>query len=172
MKNTYLFTLSIILFLVSNQASAQKTIGAGVGYGTQIESISIHVDGQYFINDQWAISPSFAYYLPKNTLGDLNFKWFEFNANANYYFAVDGDVKPYALAGLNFSFINFPVYDFGGIFGGTSELGNSTFTKVGLNIGIGADFILDGGVTPFGQLRYNLSSFDQLAIEAGVRFNF
>ena len=145
--------------LFGSDVYAQKTLGGGIAYGTEIESIGIHADAQFFINDNLAISPSVLYYFPKEIYEGFNYKWFEVNANANVY----------GIAGLNIAFISFPFLNFGGIFGG-SDFNNSTSTKIGLNIGVGADFDIGSNIVPFGQLRYNISSFDQLAIEAGVRF--
>ena len=152
----------------SEESNAQTTLGGGLAYGTEIESIGIHATGQYFINDNLAITPSILYYFPRELVEGFNYKWFEINANGSYYFITDESMNVYALAGLNIAIISFPFLDFSSVFGG--EANNSSTTKVGLNIGIGADFDIGSNITPFGQLRYNLSSFDQLAIEAGVRF--
>lgn len=47
------------------------------------------------------ISPSFIYYLPKDTYG-FKMNWFEVNANANYYFIDQSILSVYALGGLNY----------------------------------------------------------------------
>lgn len=165
MKTIKLITCLALLLFLAKTAEAQTTLGGGIAYGTEIESIGIHADGQYFFKDNLAAAPSIMYYLPKDIAAGYNFKWFEFNANANYYFNVDGGVKPYGLAGLNFAFVTVPSFNF---LNG-SELSGRTATKVGLNLGVGADFEV-GNITPFGEIKYNLGGIDQLAIAAGVRF--
>ena len=169
MKKFFMIILfaSQVIF-ASEDSNAQTTIGGGIAYGTEIKSIGIHAGGQFFINDNLAITPSILYYFPRELAEGFNYKWFEINGNASYYFITDESVNVYGLAGLNVAIISFPFLDFSSIFGGDAN--NSSVTKVGLNIGIGADFDIGSNITPFGQLRYNLSSFDQLAIEAGVRF--
>lgn len=165
----------IILFasqviFAGEESNAQTTIGGGLAYGTDIESIGIHANGQFFINDNLAISPSILYYFPKEIVEGFNYKWFEINGNVNYYFIKEESVNVYGLSGLNVSIVSVPVLNFSSIFGG-GDVNNSSATKIGLNLGAGADFDIGSNITPFGQLRYNISSFSQLAIEAGIRFS-
>lgn len=116
-----------------------------------------------------AITPSFTYYFPKEVIGDFKLKWFEINADANYYFEVSNPkIKPYGLAGLNLSIVSVPSFSFG-FLGKTEE---TSQTKLGINIGGGADFNIDKNITPFTQIKYNLSEFDQLSIMIGVRYEF
>lgn len=169
MKKFFMIILfaSTVIF-ASEESNAQTTVGGGIAYGTDIESLGIHANGQFFINDRLAITPSILYYFPKEIVEGFNYKWFEINGNASYYFITDENINVYGLAGLNVAIISFPFINVTNIFGGGDT--SSSTTKVGLNIGVGADFDIGSNITPFGQLRYNISSFDQLAIEAGVRF--
>ncbi len=179
MKKTKLFLAIFFLaitFFIQN-TNAQTTVGGGIAYGTEIENMGIDLTGQYFVKDNIAIEGSFTYYLPKDfgdgssALGDdYKIKWYEINANANYYFKMPGKTKAYALAGLNMSFLSVPTFDFGSIFGGGSGVKNETNSEIGLNIGAGADFDLGKNFTPFAQLKYVISDADQLQILAGVRF--
>ncbi|TRX62568.1 porin family protein [Fulvivirga sp. M361] len=167
MKIKFLTTTLIISFVAFGGLCAQDiTVGGGFAYGTEIENIGLHLDGQYFIKENLAIAPSFYYYFPKEVVPGFDLKWFEFNANVNYYFELDSEVRPYALGGLNFAFLTVPSVSFLGF-----ETEKETSTEVGLNIGAGADFPLGGSVTPFGELRYIIGDADQLAIAAGVRFD-
>ena len=153
----------------SEESNAQTTIGGGIAFGTDIESVGLHAGGQFFVNERLAIAPSILYYFPREIVEGFNFKWFEINGNVNYYFITDEKVNVYGLTGLNVSIVSVPVFTFSNIFGG-GDVDNSSTTEIGLNIGVGADFDIGSNITPFGQLRYNISSFNQLAIEAGVRF--
>ena len=44
--------LGLLLFLIKT-AEAQTTLGGGIAYGTEIESIGIHADGQYSLRTIW-----------------------------------------------------------------------------------------------------------------------
>ncbi len=165
-KNIVLTICFFATLLCAQKTMAQTTIGAGIGYGTEIESVGVMVNGQFFISDQLAISPDFTYYFPKKITDGFNFKWYEINANVNYYFNTEGSTKFYGLGGLNFSIVSIPSIDFGGF----GTIGGASSSKIGLNLGGGVDFKLEGNITPFAQLKYTLSSFDQLVIVAGIRF--
>ncbi len=170
-RKLVMLTCLMAVMIFSQKAKAQTTLGGGLAYGTEIKSAGINATGQFFIKDNIAIAPSFTYYFPKKLAGDFSFKWYEINADVNYYFNVDGNIKPYGLGGLNFSIVSIPTFNFGGLFGGGGVgSGSSTVSKIGLNLGGGADFDIGSGVTPFAQLKYTTAWTGQLSIAAGVRF--
>jgi len=163
----------LIAVIFIQNGHAQKNIGGGISYGTEIESVGITVNGQFFLKSHTniAIAPSFTYYFPKDfggLGGNYKFKWYEINADANYYFTTEG-TKFYALGGLNIAMVSVPTFDLGVIFGGGSGVSSKTQSKIGINLGAGADFEM-GNLAPFAQIKYSLSSFDQLALTVGVRF--
>ena len=181
MKSTKLFlSLCLLAFTFFTQnTNAQTTLGGGLAYGSEIENIGIDLTGQYFIKDNLAIEAAFVYYFPKD-FGDglssvdgedYKIKWYEINANVNYYFNMTGNIKAYGLGGLNMSIVSVPTFNLGSIFGGGAGVKNESTSKIGLNIGGGADFDLGKNFTPFAQIKYVLSDFDQLQILGGVRFN-
>ena len=126
--------------LCAQKTKAQTTIGGGIAYGTEIENVGILINGQYFIMDQLAISPDFTYYFPKKITDDFSFKWYEINANANYYFNPEATTKFYGLGGINFSIVTVPSFNLAG-FGSTD---NASSSNIGLNLGGGVDFVLEG----------------------------
>ncbi len=171
MKKGIILIFILALTATSQKLQAQAAVGGGLAYGTEIESLGININGTYKINENIALAPGLIYYFPKKYFADYKLKWLEVDLNGHYYFNTSGNIKPYALAGLNFSFITFPTYSFSGLFGGTGDVENETTTKVGLNLGGGVEFDIDAPVKPFGQLSYSIiDSFDQLVIVAGVRF--
>ncbi len=176
MKLTTKFLLLTLVFgfvLMTSKVQGQAAVGGGLAFGTEIESVGINVNGTYMITDNIALAPSLIYWIPKSYFADYKLKWFEVDLNGHYYFDAGGNVKPYALAGLNFSFITVPVLDWTGgwLGGGSFTTKNSTTTKVGLNLGGGVEFDIDAPIKPFGQINYTIiDSFDQLVIMAGVRF--
>jgi len=171
MKNKALLVLVILIAGLSFSTQAQTMkVGGGFVYGSEIENVGINVNGQYFLNDQWAIAPGFNYFFPKNFAGDLDYRWFEFNANGHYYFNVSSDaIEPYALGGLNFAFISVDYYTgFSGF--GVGEVESETTTEVGLNLGGGINFNIGSNLQPFGELRLVVSEADQIVIGGGVRY--
>jgi len=179
LNNVKYFAILVVAFtFMSQNTNAQTTVGGGVAYGSEIENIGINLTGQYFIKDNIAIEGSFTYYLPKdfgNGLGttgeNFQIKWYEINANVNYYFDMPGKIKPYGLGGFNYSIISVPTFNIGSILtGGSAGVENVSSGKIGFNIGGGADFDLGKNFTPFAQIKYVLGDFDQLQLVAGVRF--
>lgn len=173
MKNQKLFiaTLSsLFVGLFSNNVQAQDIetrIGAMLAYGTEIENIGIGANAEFGITDELSISPSFIYYLPKDN-GPINVTWFEFNANANYYFLQDEKFDFYGLGGLNYTHVNVK-YD--GAIEGLGGSANGGDGRVGLNLGGGANLNLGGNITPFAELKYVIIDGSQLVIAVGVKFN-
>jgi opacity protein-like surface antigen len=162
-------TLVIGLIFLSNtnlhaqDGSGDISIGGGLGYGTEIESIGIQGGGVYKINEQFRAAADIIYYFPDEIGGGFDYNWMEFNANGHYIFTEDDGLVAYALAGLNFArvSIDYPDNDF--FDGSYSE------TEVGLNIGAGLEYNIDFALL-YAELKYALSSADQLVISAGLRF--
>lgn len=156
MKKIYLvlITCSLLFELQSVQAQATEgaiRMGGHLGFGTEIESLGIGARGDYAVTDKILIAPDFMYFFSNN-----NFNWFDLNFNGNYLFEINNpDITPYALAGLNIAILGFP------------EFSNST--KIGLNLGGGADFVVNTFIV-FGELRVAISRADQLVIAGGVKF--
>ena len=167
MKNTLTIVSLLAILLCIQKTNGQTTVGGGIAYGTEIENIGINVTGQFFIKDNIAIAPSFTYYFPKSIVSNYSFKWYEINADGNYYFVIpDSKIKPYGLAGLNFTIASVPSI---GIFGSSTSSGSSS-TKLGFNMGGGGSYDIGKKILPFAQLKYTLSSFNQLAIMVGIRY--
>lgn len=163
-KNILFALFFFTAFLGSQKAISQITAGAGIAYGTDVNTVGITINGQYFVNAKLAISPDFIYYFPRSMGSGFNFNWYEINANGNYYFSDQGTAKIYGLAGLNLSIVSIPSIGFAGV--------GSSASNMGLNLGGGADFDINSNITPFAQLKYTINSFGQLVISAGVRYSF
>ena len=150
-----------------NAQEIETRIGAMLAYGTEIENIGIGANAEFGIMDKLSISPSFIYYLPKEE-GPIKVTWFEFNANANYYFIQDEKLDVYGLGGLNYTNVNvkFDTNAFGG-FGGNASGSDG---RIGLNLGGGANLNSGGNISPFAELKYVIIDGGQLVIAAGVKF--
>ncbi|MEM8569095.1 MAG: outer membrane beta-barrel protein [Bacteroidota bacterium] len=148
--------LSIILCLFSVAfVQAQSRIGGGFAYGTEIEEFGIQVNGEFFLKDDLAIAPDFNYFFAEDP---LNF-W-TINADVHYYFSESGAVSLYGVGGFNLATISVD-----------SNLDDDSRTEFGVNLGIGANFDINSSVTPFTQLKFVLSDFDQAVLAFGIRFD-
>ncbi|MDL5048770.1 outer membrane beta-barrel protein [Oscillatoria amoena NRMC-F 0135] len=128
-----------------------KKIGVFLGYGTEVEELGLGINGEFAINDKVAIAPSFIYWFPEDPIS-----WWEFNANAMYYFTKSGSADFYGLAGINLFRLKAEGFD------GESE--------VGLNIGVGANFNIGKNWEPFTELKFVLGDADQLGLFFGAKF--
>lgn len=111
------------------------------------------------------------YFFPGGMTG-LDISYWEINANLVYLFKIPASIiQPYAGGGLNFAHASFST-DF-------SELGvevppeipnfEGSDSQLGLNLLGGAKFNL-GPITPFGELRYEVSGGEQFVVSLGALF--
>lgn len=167
MKKIITTACFIAFSFLSANAQEDTRIGGFLGYGSEIKTIGFGVNAEFPIMENLTIAPNFTYYLPKEESSIVKTTIFELNANANYYFINDDSFGFYGLAGLNYTNVKVKIEDLGFGFGGASE----SEGKIGLNLGGGANFNLGKSWTPFAELKYVLSDFDQLVLLAGVKFN-
>lgn len=172
MKKIILAAVAAFILISVQNSNAQIGLGAGLAYGTEIETIGIQVGGTYLINENFRVAADIIYFFPK-TEGDsdfeVEFKWFEFNANVHYIFFEDESMNAYGLAGINYASLTIetPSITIPGL--GTIGGGSATESEIGLNLGIGAMLDLDFAWL-YGEVKYNVSDFDQLVIAVGLRF--
>lgn len=167
MKKIITAACFIAFSFLSANAQEDTRIGAFLGYGSEIKTLGLGVNAEFLIMENLTIAPNFTYFLPKEESSIVKTTIFELNANANYYFLNDDTFGVYGLAGLNYTSVKVKVEDLGFGFGGAS----SSEGKVGFNLGAGTNFNLGKSWTPFAELKYVLSDYDQLVLLAGVKFN-
>ena len=166
----------LVSFLLSAAACVQAqqiNAGAGLAYGTEAEQAGIILNGQYFFDEKLAGVPSLIFYFPdtqKFSSGGVNYEsksslW-EFNADVNYYFYTSGTAKFFGEGGLNITSFKTKVKTTGS----SNQSSSVNDSRVGLNLGIGVDFIAGDKVVPFVAMKYTVSDYDQLVIKGGVRF--
>jgi opacity protein-like surface antigen len=163
-KLTCILFAAFISLAFSNIATAQISVGGGLAFGTEVEELGIQAGGVYTINEEFRAGADFIYYLTGDDSGfGDNFTWWEFNANGHYLFVTEEDLIVYALGGLNFASFSYDFPEFQGFGGNVSE------TEIGLNVGAGLEYGL-GFADLYAELKYALSSADQLVLSAGLRF--
>jgi outer membrane protein X len=160
MKKGVLLTLVSLTFCAASYA--QVRIGGFLGYGSEVEQLAIGANAEFFLNEKMAIAPSIAFYLPEES-GPYKLSVWELNGNFHYYFVSEDMISVYGLGGLNFTSVHLN-YDGPGFGGDNSE------TEIGLNLGGGINFKVTDKIIPFGELKYAISDFDQVAIFFGVKF--
>jgi outer membrane protein X len=162
MKKGVLLTLISLTFCAASYA--QVRIGGFLGYGSEVEQLAIGANAEFFLNEKMAIAPSLAFYLPEEN-GPYKLNVWELNGNFHYYFVSEDMISVYGLGGLNFTSVHVKI-DGGGFFDDVDD----SETEIGLNIGGGINFKVTDKIIPFGELKYAISDFDQVAIFFGVKF--
>lgn len=154
---THVWTLAAavaaMLFLAS-PSTAQVHFGpqvsladdVDVGLGGRVVAGVPHYRGLEFAG-------TFDLFFPQ---GDLDY-W-ELNGNLLYNFSIEGttSVRPYAGGGLNIARFDHP-----------NTGGN---TEVGLNLAGGTKFATEGPLTPYLELRAEISGGEQIVLTAGALF--
>lgn len=156
---------------VSGTAWAQSRAGIGVVFGTEAEAIGFQANGYlglYELLPGFRLGGDLTAYLPNEESSldvTTSSMQFEINANAQMLFLTDMMFNPYALAGLNWTLARVSIDGPG--FGDSETNG-----AIGLNLGVGAEY-LTGPVALYGEGKYIIiDDFDQFVIGAGVRLVF
>ena len=102
---------------------------------------------------------------------ETSFSEFIFGATAKYYFALQGQFKPYAGAGLGFVLGKFDIE-----YKGPSSPyyvpidGSESETDIGFHFCGGADYEISDQMTGFGELKYHTNGIDFFSISVGVLY--
>lgn len=150
-------------FSFSTQVNAQVDILAGLGfsYGTAAKTIGLQIRGDVDITDQWGGSLNFIPYFKSGST------YWEVNFDGHYMFLDADPWSAYALAGLNLSTVGVKGVNVVGV-----NIPGLNTTKVGLNLGGGARYAILDNVVLYGEIKYIISSFDQLVISVGGLYRF
>ncbi len=97
---------------------------------------------------------------------DATFSVIAIGATAQYYFAMDGALKPYAGAGIDFLIGSTSVDS---PYGSQYDV-HDTSTNIGFHFCGGADYPLSESMTGFGEVKYTIDDVDYFSIMAGVKF--
>jgi len=156
-----LFALVAVSMMAFTTLSTKADIkvGAGAGYGLDIEELAIQVAGIYSSDLPVDIAADFKYYLMEDPLS----AW-EFNANAHYYLTDNKGTNFYLIGGLSYATVTVSVPSF---FGSSSTVSNS---EIGLNVGAGANINM-GGFTLMPQAKFTIGGLEQLYLGAFFMFN-
>ena len=134
------------------------SIGGGLGYGSQINTIGLNFRGDVKFHKQWSITPHFNYFFSR-TKADITNKWNALNLDGHYFFEIDKGWILYPLFGINIANVS-------------SKVNDITFTNsnVGINLGFGSEHNFDRRFSGFGEIKYVISDTNQLVITLGVLY--
>lgn len=164
MRRTFTTLFAVFALALSTHLNAQIDILPGIGLtvGTaEGAGFGMQFRGDVDITDTWGGSLNFIPYF------NSDFNYWEVNFDGHYMFLDSDPWSAYALAGLNLS--TFGVK--GGNVFGVNIPGLNT-TKVGLNLGGGARYEIAENILLYGEIKYIISSFDQLVISVGGLYRF
>ncbi len=167
---TLLRTLLIVsLFFVAAKSQAQISVGGGLWYGSDINSIGISANGKYAIDENWSAAAGFTYFLEKDYV-----KWSALDLDANYNITELENVGTlYGIGGLSITFWNID-YD-----GGTIDMGeygsfdmdvSASGSDVGVNIGVGLNIEASEKFAIAPEIKYTISDGGYLRIGAKIMF--
>ena len=116
--------------------------------------------------------PDVTYFSVSKDIGGYTWKTSDFaiNANVHYNLEMEGSVKPYVGGGLGLNMFSFstPTFNF---LTGDFSLESQTYTRIGINLLVGANYKMNDQMTLFLEPRYVLASdFNNLQIKVGASF--
>ncbi|MGZ2371192.1 outer membrane beta-barrel protein [Ancylomarina sp. YFZ004] len=165
MKNLFVVIIAVLLVGSIQETKAQFSVGAGLGYASDISSLGISANVGYEIDETWAASGSYTHFLEKDYV-----KWSAIDFNANYNISeIENLGKLYAIGGINITTVklDFPDVDFDGFSMGGGSVSDSNF---GVNIGAGLKVDLSEKMFLAPEITYSISSGSYLRIGAKLMF--
>jgi hypothetical protein len=148
--------LAAALVLAAAPAMPAQTplrVGPQVSYGNNTDAgVGLRLEGPFSTLPDWRFAGSFDLFLPDGSL-----EYWEFNTNVLRLFPMSG-VSPYVGTGMVLAHSRI------------EGVPNSDDTNLGLNLLGGMRFPTQSRLTPFFELRLQLSGGDQAVLATGVLF--
>ena len=168
MKTLLKSVFVLIFFLVVAHSHAQISVGGGLWYGSDINSVGISANGKYVFSEKWSAAPSFTYFLEKDYV-----KWSSLDLDANYNFTeIENLGTLYGIGGIGLTFWKV---DFGDTFD-MGEFGSfgidlkSSGSDVGINLGVGLNIMANEKFAIAPELKYTISDGGYFRIGAKILF--
>jgi|GEM_PF-1271353 len=186
-----IFAIAAATALISSLSFAQLAlheIGGGIGYvSVSFNSTSSQTLGGFLIAahanlgelaKDLTLVPDIQYFSTSKDVdgGTVKVGDFGINANVHYAIAMEGMVKPYVGGGLGINFLSTtgsvtgPAYDpITNTFYTKTYSSTASYTRLGINLLVGANYKLNDKMTLLLEPRYVIASdFDNFQIKAGV----
>lgn len=162
MKKLFVIIVAILLVGSFQETKAQFTVGAGLGYASDISSLGISANVGYEIDETWAATGSYTHFLKKDYV-----KWSAIDFNANYNISeIESLGNLYAIGGINITTVKLDIPGLSEVFGGSS----ASESNFGLNIGAGLKVDLSEKMILAPEMTYSISSGSYLRIGAKLMF--
>lgn len=158
-------TLSLIVFLICLGFAKSQSVGLMLGYGSKIEQIGIGANAEFELSEKLKIAPGFLYYFTENYEYVKTNLW-ELNGNLNYYFIDSNEMGVYGIGGLNYTHTSVKTDNPFGI-GGNGKYSDSS---IGLNLGAGLNYNITERLSPYAELKFVISDYDQLVAMIGMKY--
>lgn len=175
---TLLFTVLLLSPSFAQSNLGFQGIGAKLGY-VMPEGDTENTIAFGLVSDLGTITPlihlsaSLDYWSKSYDVGHwkTSFRQICIGGTASYFFPVKGEIKPYAGAGLGFSFWKTEA-DWEGPSDPYTEYIETSIseTDIGLHFVGGAEKKLSPNLTGFGELKYHIDGADYFGIFAGVTY--
>ena len=159
------FAFNTIAF--SQSAQGDTKIGVGIGYGEEIEEVSLGLNANYAVTDDIRISGDFfSYLIEDEEINGITIEYsvYEINANVHYLLINDESTIFYGLAGLNY-------FNIGASSSADGVTVSADESEVGLNLGAGAELLMSAQISLYAEAKYAFSDFDQAVFSGGLRFS-
>lgn len=155
MKKGIFLAMMILGIMTVSSVKAQFSVGPGIVYGTQIETIGVDGVIHYAFPNKIGIMGGYTYFFEKSHVN-----WSSIDVDATYDFYSMGDKGSlYALAGVDFLHSKVKV-------GAVNVTGNDT----GVNVGAGWKIGMGSKMSLVPEVRYTFGGGDFLRV--GVRLMF
>ncbi len=156
--------LAMLIAFVSIGAFAQEnkvSVGAQLSYGSDHERVGLGIKGQYGLIDNIRLEAAFNYFFKQD-----NISLYDLNVNVHYVIPITEQFSVYPLAGLTYMKASASVKEEGLKY----SVSNS---KLGANLGVGAQYQLDSNWAIAGELKYQIiKDMSQLVPSIGVVYTF
>jgi len=172
----FFLTVSVLIIFFSINSNAQFIIGPKFGFNTYHGQVGGGLQAGVIAGDKIKVTLDFMSYSPiennETTTSPYSSRnetsyFLEFNFNFSYLFKFD-KARVYPILGMNIANVDQSVSMYQSMVGSTNT--ESSMTKVGINIGAGAQYNL-GIVSPFVEAKYSISDFENATIGAGILLN-
>jgi hypothetical protein len=155
MKKGIFLVLMILGVMTVSSVKAQFSVGPGVVYGTNIETVGIDGVVHYAFPNKFGLMAGYTYFFEKDHV-----TWSAIDVDATYDIYSMGDRgSVYALAGVDFLHSKVQVL-------GVNVTGNDT----GVNVGAGWRIGISGAMSLVPEVRYTFGGGDFLRV--GVKLMF
>ncbi len=168
MKKLLLTLFACASFIYSSAQDQQGlfSVAANINYGTEIESLGFGLRGQYGFDEHTRGVLEYKYFIDRHNLS----VW-EWNADLHYVFGSSDELLFYPIGGLKFSRWTYDSSR-GSINGNDDKLKFSD-NRIGLNLGVGAQFSIGEKTFVQPEIKYELvKNYSQFVFGVGFGYQF